>query len=54
MLPEIQKYLQEKQIFSIGRYGNWEYAAMENAIFQGMETADLINGKTQVAKAAIG
>jgi protoporphyrinogen oxidase len=32
-------WLANHRIFSIGRYGRWEYAAMENAIVQGIEAA---------------
>lgn len=33
----IMDYLNENSIFSIGRYGNWEYSGMEEAIQQGKE-----------------
>jgi hypothetical protein len=33
----IQKYLRSLDIISTGRWGNWEYAAMEDAIWQGAE-----------------
>jgi protoporphyrinogen oxidase len=33
----IQAYLRENKILSTGRWGNWEYAAMEDAIWQGAE-----------------
>lgn len=33
----IQAYLRENSIISTGRWGNWEYAAMEDAIWQGAE-----------------
>ena len=32
-------WLASRGIFTAGRYGRWEYAAMENAIVQGMEAA---------------
>jgi len=35
----IHDFLAEHRIFSIGRYGRWEYSAMENALIQGKETA---------------
>lgn len=31
----IMKYLKENNIFSIGRYGNWDYSGMEEAMAQG-------------------
>ncbi len=34
----IQKYLRSLDIISTGRWGNWEYAAMEDAIWQGAES----------------
>jgi hypothetical protein len=36
----ILSYLESKDIHSIGRYGRWEYSAMEDAILQGLELAD--------------
>jgi protoporphyrinogen oxidase len=36
----ILSYLESKDIHSIGRYGRWEYSAMEDAILQGIELAD--------------
>ncbi len=33
----IQSWLRENKVSSIGRWGNWEYAAMEDAIWQGAE-----------------
>ncbi len=33
------KFLQSKDIFSIGRYGRWEYGSMEDAISQGLSVA---------------
>lgn len=38
-LPGIMSYLAEHGIESVGRYGRWEYSAMEDAIRQGIETA---------------
>ncbi|MFH0948026.1 MAG: FAD-dependent oxidoreductase [Elusimicrobiota bacterium] len=34
-LETIQKYLQKKSIFSIGRYGGWKYSTMEDSILEG-------------------
>lgn len=36
----ILSWLESRDILSIGRYGRWEYAAMENAMVQGMEAAE--------------
>lgn len=41
----IHNYLEKKDIYSIGRYGKWEYSAMEDAILEGKETADRIKGR---------
>ena len=38
-LPGILKRLEEQEIFSIGRFGAWEYGTMESALRQGRETA---------------
>ncbi len=39
----LHSYLNSKNIFSIGRYGKWEYSNMESALLQGIKTAELIN-----------
>ena len=36
---KLNSFLAENNIFSIGRYGRWEYSAMEDALLQGKETA---------------
>lgn len=38
----ILPWLESKGIYSIGRYGRWEYAAMEDAILQGIEAAESV------------
>ena len=38
-VTELHSLLRRKDIMSIGRYGNWEYASMEDAIIQGREAA---------------
>lgn len=45
ILPRIKEYLKHHNIISVGRYGSWEYSAMEDAIFQGMEAAREIKEK---------
>jgi protoporphyrinogen oxidase len=35
-------WLAERHIFCVGRYGRWEYAAMEDAIAQGFDAADTV------------
>lgn len=39
---KIVDYLQQHQIYSIGRWGNWEYSAMEDALMAGVNTAKKI------------
>jgi protoporphyrinogen oxidase len=39
----IQKYLRKNRIYSIGRYGAWEYSSMEDAMEQGRRTAEFLN-----------
>ena len=39
----IQNYLRKNAIYSIGRYGAWEYSSMEDAMDQGRRTAELLN-----------
>jgi protoporphyrinogen oxidase len=38
----IHQFLREQRIWSIGRYGRWQYTAMEDAIRDGQETAQRI------------
>ena len=40
---QIRDFLKKHSIYSIGRYGSWEYMAMEECILQGRATADIIN-----------
>jgi protoporphyrinogen oxidase len=37
-------WLEEQGIFAAGRYGRWEYAAMEDALIQGIQAADRARG----------
>lgn len=37
---ELLPWLEEQGILTAGRYGRWEYAAMEDALVQGIEAAD--------------
>ncbi len=37
---ELLPWLEEQGIFTAGRYARWEYAAMEDALVQGMEAAE--------------
>jgi len=39
-INKIHKRLHEKAIYSIGRYGQWKYSSMQEAILEGKETAE--------------
>ncbi|MGC8927963.1 MAG: protoporphyrinogen/coproporphyrinogen oxidase [Myxococcota bacterium] len=41
-------FLQKRGVFSIGRYGRWEYSAMQDALLQGKETAEAILKKGKI------
>ena len=44
-LPKLLKGLQENHIHSTGRFGGWKYSSMQEAVFDGKETAELILSK---------
>ncbi len=44
-LQIIQDYLKENNIYSIGRYGAWEYSSMEDAIIYGKDMASKLTEK---------
>jgi protoporphyrinogen oxidase len=39
-LPAIFRALEEERIFSIGRFGGWEYSSMEDALRHGMQVVE--------------
>jgi protoporphyrinogen oxidase len=39
-LPGALAYLERHGVFSVGRYGAWEYSAMEDALWQGRQAAE--------------
>ncbi|MCP4716457.1 MAG: NAD(P)-binding protein [Deltaproteobacteria bacterium] len=41
-LPQVMEWLQQHGIMSIGRYGAWDYLAMEDSLLQGRESAKLL------------
>lgn len=41
----IQKFLRENDIYSMGRFGSWEYLSMEDVIDQAIKTARQLNGR---------
>lgn len=41
-VTQIKKFLRENDIYTIGRYGSWEYSGMEDAILQGSNVAEEI------------
>jgi hypothetical protein len=38
-------FYQAHGVYSIGRYGAWEYSSMEDAMEMGRQTAELLNGE---------
>jgi UDP-galactopyranose mutase len=40
ILPAITKILEKNNIYTAGRWGNWEYSAMEDAILEGFEMGE--------------
>jgi protoporphyrinogen oxidase len=42
-LEKIHRWLAENSIHSIGRWGRWEYSAMEDAIWQGRDVAQKVS-----------
>jgi protoporphyrinogen oxidase len=43
----VRDYLRGKHIFSIGRYGGWQYSCVEDALLEGHETARLVVRRMQ-------
>jgi protoporphyrinogen oxidase len=41
-LPKLLKALQKQDIYSIGRYGEWKYASMQEAVLDGKKIADTL------------
>ena len=37
-------YLERYDVFSIGRYGSWEYMSMEDTLLQGKKVAEALHG----------
>jgi len=44
LVPPALKFLRQRQIYSIGRYGGWKYSSMADDIQTARDTASLING----------
>ena len=42
-LPRIRTYLEERDIYSIGRYGGWGYGSMTDALIEGRNCAERLN-----------
>jgi protoporphyrinogen oxidase len=42
----ILEWLRSRRIHSIGRYGGWNYSAMEDALVAGRETARILMGRS--------
>lgn len=43
IVPQLHAFLKKQKINSIGRYGKWEYSAMEDALIQGKNMAAELN-----------
>jgi protoporphyrinogen oxidase len=43
-LPKIIAYLESNDVYSIGRYGSWEYMSMEDTLLQGKTVAEKLHG----------
>jgi protoporphyrinogen oxidase len=43
-LPELITYLKKHDVFTVGRYGSWEYMSMEDTLLQGKAVAEELNG----------
>lgn len=44
-LPHIHAHLNKNALYSIGRYGAWKYASMQDAVMDGKEMVETITGK---------
>lgn len=44
-LPHIHAHLNKHALYSIGRYGAWKYASMQDAVMDGKEIVETITGK---------
>jgi protoporphyrinogen oxidase len=45
LTERVLAWLDSKSVYSIGRFGGWKYSYMEEAILEGMKTAEKILGK---------
>jgi len=46
IVPGLLEKLKENGIYSIGRYGSWNYSSMSDDIKQGIRTAEMLNGES--------
>ncbi|MBU1022892.1 hypothetical protein KKB99_01295, partial [bacterium] len=46
-ISEIKSFLEKNEIYSIGRYGNWEYSNMEKALKDGKSLAENLKGNSR-------
>lgn len=49
-VPKLLKQLEEWDIYSIGRYGEWKYSSMQEAVLDGKKTAELIKNKQKITQ----
>lgn len=45
-VPGLLGKLKENNVYSIGRYGSWNYSSMSDDIKSGIETAEILNGRS--------
>ncbi|MFC1576649.1 protoporphyrinogen/coproporphyrinogen oxidase [Candidatus Omnitrophota bacterium] len=43
LVCDIKKFLRDRNIYSVGRYGGWQYMTMEECMLEGKLTAETIN-----------
>ena len=47
-VQELLSLYEKKNVYSVGRYGRWEYGSMESALEQGIQAAQVISGSSSV------
>jgi len=47
-VQELLSLYEKKNVYSVGRYGRWEYGSMESALEQGLQAAQVISASSSV------